>query len=161
MTRDGQQDPEKTRLRRGPLPFPGVAIVGGEEAPVKTSLRRAEKRRGLDRGLLPAKTQTFLRRGNGSSVCADAGGGGHYRSSQRGTKPTVSFPFGIPILPLAIRGSPLDTGGVLIEGTEDAEEAAENPSELSGLLDVAPTTCKAAPAIASRRPQTAVRRIGN
>src|SRR4051794_41648680 len=96
MTRDGQQDPETTRLRRGPLPFPGVAIVGGEEAPVKTSLRRAKKRRGLDRGLLPAKTQTFLRRGNGSSVCADAGGGGHYRKQPKGNETYGFFPLWNP-----------------------------------------------------------------
>src|SRR5580693_5132117 len=49
------QDPETVRLRRGSAPIPPSAIVCGEEGPVKTALRRAKKRRGLDRTLLPAK----------------------------------------------------------------------------------------------------------
>jgi hypothetical protein len=48
-------DPETARLRRGSAPIPPTAIVRGEEGPVKTALRRAKKRRGLDRTLLPAK----------------------------------------------------------------------------------------------------------
>src|ERR1700692_1803166 len=54
-TSNEPQDPETVRLRRGSPPIPPTAIVRGEEGPVKTALRRAKKRRGLDRTLLPAK----------------------------------------------------------------------------------------------------------
>jgi hypothetical protein len=120
MRRGGQQDPETARLRRGPLPFPGVAIVGGEAAPVKTSLRRAKKRRGLDRSPLPAKTQIFLRRGNGSSVWSQAGV--LSRCAQRGTKPYGFFPLWNPYSSLVIRGGPLDRGGRSHRRRGDAEE---------------------------------------
>jgi len=53
------QDPETVRLRRGSAPIPPTAIVRGEEGPVKTALRRAKKRRGLDRTLLPAKQNHY------------------------------------------------------------------------------------------------------
>src|SRR5947207_453415 len=66
MRRSGQQDPETARLRHGPLPFPAPAIVGGERGPVKTSLRRAKKRRGLDRTSLPAKNKTPWEGGMGA-----------------------------------------------------------------------------------------------
>ena len=56
MGRVSHQDPETTQLRSGSAPIPPAAIVSGEVAPVKTSLRR--KPRGLDRGHLPAKTNT-------------------------------------------------------------------------------------------------------
>jgi hypothetical protein len=49
------QDPETVWLRRGPAPIPPCAIVRGEAGPVKTALRRAQKRRGLDRTSLSAK----------------------------------------------------------------------------------------------------------
>ena len=56
MGRVSHQDPETTQLRSGSAPIPPAAIVSGQVAPVKTSLRR--KPRGLDRGHLPAKTNT-------------------------------------------------------------------------------------------------------
>lgn len=49
------KDPETVRLRRGSAPILPAAIVRGEAGPVKTSLRHAQKRRGLDRVRLPAK----------------------------------------------------------------------------------------------------------
>jgi len=67
MRSSDQQDPETARLRRGSAPIPRTTIVCGAGAPVKASLRRAKMRRGLDRGLCPAK-KTLLRRGNGSSL---------------------------------------------------------------------------------------------
>jgi hypothetical protein len=48
-------DPETVRLRRGSAPIPPTAIVRGEMGPVKTTLRRAKNRRGLDRTHLSAK----------------------------------------------------------------------------------------------------------
>ena len=63
MRRGGPQAPEAAQFRSGPLPFPGSAIIGEEENPVEASLRRAQKRRGPDRGFLLAKTQNRLRRG--------------------------------------------------------------------------------------------------
>ncbi len=104
MRRGDQQDPEPARLRHGPLPFPGMAIIGGEEAPVQTALRRAKNRRGLDRNPLPAKTQISLRRGNGSLVWAHPEALG--RRSQRGTKPYGFFPLWNPHSSLVSRGSP-------------------------------------------------------
>src|SRR5260370_27502358 len=53
-------------LRVRSAPIPRTTIVSGEAVPVKTALRR--KRRGLDRDCLPAKTNTILGRGNGSSL---------------------------------------------------------------------------------------------
>ena len=55
MRRDDPQDPEMAPLRGGSAPIPRTAIVCGEGLPVKTSLRRAPHRRGLDRKPLPAK----------------------------------------------------------------------------------------------------------
>jgi len=66
MRKNGQQDPETARLRSGSAPIPPAAIVSGDGAPVKTSLRR--RQRGLDRGPVPAKTNTILGWGNGSSL---------------------------------------------------------------------------------------------
>ena len=80
--------PAAAQLRGSPLPFPGSAIVGGEEAPVKTSLRRAKSGRGLDRGLLPAKTQIFLGRGNGSLVM-----GGWYNADPDQAKGNETYGF--------------------------------------------------------------------
>jgi hypothetical protein len=49
------KDPERFGSSGGSAPIPLVAIVRGEEGPVKTSLRRAKNGRGLDRALLSAK----------------------------------------------------------------------------------------------------------
>src|ERR1700686_2565052 len=76
-TSNEPQDPETVRLRRGSAPIPPTAIVRGEEGPVKTALRRAQKRRGLDRTLLPAKQnltnkgkwELFGLGGSARSVC--------------------------------------------------------------------------------------------
>jgi hypothetical protein len=76
-TSNEPQDPETVRLRRGSAPIPPTAIVRGEEGPVKTALRRAKKRRGLDRTLLPAKQnltnkgkwELFGLGGSARSVC--------------------------------------------------------------------------------------------
>jgi len=58
--RDAERRPNRIPKRAqlaacGPAPIPRSTIVGGEEVPVKTSLRRAKNRRGLDRDFLPAK----------------------------------------------------------------------------------------------------------
>ena len=67
LTRSSEpQDPETVLLRRGSAPIPRSAIIRGEAAPVKTTPGRAQKRRGLDRGRLPAK-KSSNKGGNGSS----------------------------------------------------------------------------------------------
>jgi len=59
MSGDNQQDPETARLRCGSAPIPRTAIVSRRAGVVKTTLRRAKNRRGLDNPRPPAKpTQT-------------------------------------------------------------------------------------------------------
>ena len=55
MRRDGQQDPERARLRSRSAPIPPAAMISEEGAAVKTSLRRQP--RGLDSRPLLAKNQ--------------------------------------------------------------------------------------------------------
>src|SRR5580704_11908699 len=56
------KDPETVRLRRGSAPIPRTARLSAETvAPVKTALRRAKKRRGLDRTPLSAKNSPVKR----------------------------------------------------------------------------------------------------
>ena len=136
MKRSGRQDPEKTRLRRSPLPFPGVAIVGGDGAAVKTSLRRAKKRRGLDSSTVPAKTQNLSERGEWEL------GLGCRRQHcgvprQKGKETYGFFPLWNPHSSLGYpRGSPLDRGGVLIEdaekNTKSKPEGAEGAESAEG-----------------------------
>jgi hypothetical protein len=86
------QDPETVWLRRGPAPIPPCAIVRGEAGPVKTALRRAQKRRGLDRTSLSAK-QTLLIRGNGSSLAWGASSKGLWASRWSAARGNTSISF--------------------------------------------------------------------
>jgi hypothetical protein len=91
------------RLRRGPLPFPGLAIVGGGGA--LSRLRRAKKRRGLDRAPPPRKHKPS-EKGEwelGRGVCR--------LRQAKGNETYGFFPFGNPFFPRLS----LDRGGVLIE----------------------------------------------
>lgn len=63
---DAEKWPTGSRTGAAPAssaPIPRTAIVRGEAHPVKTSLRRATKRRGLDWVSLPAKNKTMLGKG--------------------------------------------------------------------------------------------------